>query len=128
MTLNAPETGLLDFRLEGENGNDTPAMVRLISHYDRRERVPAGALDFSDQLEQGGAPPPAFYRTDARFPYFVGPYFQKYFHIVPGSFEMGLPPGEYDAVVYRGIEYAPVEVQITVRSGEKTVVSVQTKR
>lgn len=128
LTLNAPKTGLLDFQLQDENEKDTPAMVRLISHYDNRERVPGGALDFSEQLERGGAPPPAFYRTDARFPYFVGPYFQKYFHIVSGSFEMGLPPGGYDAVVYRGVEYVPVETHFTVRSGEKTVVSVQTKR
>jgi len=128
LTLNAPATGLLDFQLQDENGDDTPAMVRLISHYDQRERVPAGALDFSDQLEQGGAPPPAFYRTDARYPHFVGPYFQKYFHIIPGSFGMGLPPGEYDIVVYKGIEYAPVETQCTVRPGETTAITVQMER
>jgi len=128
LSVEAPATGLLDFKLLDENGDDTPAMVRLISRYDRRERVPSGALDFSAQLEGGESPPPGVCRTDARHPYFVGPYFKKYFHIIPGSFGMGLPPGEYDIVVYKGIEYAPFETQCTVRPGETTAITVQMER
>jgi len=103
-------------------------MVRLVSRYDNRLRVPSGALDFSDQLEMGGAPPPGFYRVDARPIGLNGPLYGKFFHCVPGPFMMALPPGDYDVAIYKGIEYISVQEKFNIKPGETTNLSVQMKR
>jgi len=128
LSFAAPETGVLDFNLIDENKKNSPAMIRLVTKLNNRVRIPGSAIDFSDQFEKGGAPPVCFYRTDMRNVQLNGPLFGKEFHCIPGSFVMGLPPGEYDVTVYTGIEYLPVHKKFTIKPGKTTRVSVQMKR
>ncbi len=126
LTFETPETGLLDFTMTDENGEPTPAMIRLVSLTDNFMRVPGGALEFSDQFEPS-TPPPG-YRTDVRYIQYNGPLFGKNFHCVPKPFNMALPPGEYEVAVFKGVEYIPVQKKFTIRSGESTKLSAKLKR
>ncbi len=126
LSFETPETGILDFSMTDENGESTPAMIRLVSLTDNYMRVPGGALEFSDQFEPS-TPPPG-YRTDVRYIQYNGPLFGKNFHCVPGPFNMGLPPGEYEIAVFKGVEYIPIQDKFTIRSGETTKFSAKMKR
>lgn len=117
-TVVTPERGRARFTFRDENGEDTPVLMRLVSRYDRRERRPAGALDYSNQFDPGGVPPPGF-THEKRWMGIPGDA-GGFYYTVPGSFEMALPPGDFDLTLYHGIEYAPIKQSVTVRSGELT--------
>ncbi|MEN8255086.1 MAG: CehA/McbA family metallohydrolase [Verrucomicrobiota bacterium] len=127
ITLMAPRSGELVLDLLDENGETTPAMIRMVSSYDNRMRTPANAIDFVHQMEKGGTPPPG-YTTDVRYIQQNGPLFNQNFHCVPSSFSMALPPGEYTLAVYKGHEYITQQHTFIIRPDETTNMKVEMKR
>lgn len=104
--------GMLDVRvLSDDSGAPTPAMMRLVWKTDGSEVRPANALDFGLLFDKQGN---ASGLRGANIPGKLG---ARYW-CVPGPFQMALSPGDYDVTVLRGVEHAPVQDTITIKSNE----------
>jgi len=104
--------GMLGIRvLSDDSGDPTPAMMRLVWKTDGTEVRPANAEDLGVLFDKQGN---ASGLRGANIPGKLG---QRYW-CVPGPFEMALAPGEYEVTVLRGVEHAPVQDIVTVKSNE----------
>lgn len=106
--------GTLGIRvLSDDSGDPAPAMMRVAWKTDGTEIRPANAEDFGVLFDKQGN---ASGLRGANIPGKLG---QRYW-CVPGPFEMALAPGEYEVTVLRGVEHAPVQDVVTVKSNEAT--------
>jgi hypothetical protein len=97
--------------LSDDTGKAVPAMVSLRWKTCNLDRRPATALDLVPQFSGQGR------QTSLRTPRLPG-IRGKSFWVVPGPFEMSLPPGEWEVVVRRGVEHATVSGTFELRPGE----------
>jgi hypothetical protein len=109
----SPKTARLKMSvLSDDSGKAVPAMVSLRWKTCSFDRRPANALDLVPQFGGQGR------QTSLRNPNLTGAR-GKGFWVVPGPFEMELPPGEWEVVVRRGTEHAVVSDTFSLNPGER---------
>ena len=123
ITVEAPPTGFLKVTVLDDNGEPTPAMVRLTSETDGRLKRPSNAIDFSPHFGairtgSGSAPEPINVPGAVGGPYWC----------VPGPFHMVVPAGKWEIRVYRGFEREPVVDTVRVDEGETAERTYQPER
>ncbi len=107
--------------LSDDTGRPTPAMVRLMWRVDGLQRRPANGIEFAPQLDgQGQA-------TGVRAANLPGP-LGVHFWCVPGPFDMALAPGVWQVGVRRGVEHEVLFQDVTIRSGERTELTLRPRR
>lgn len=122
MAVRAPGSGQLSLAvLSDDSGEPTPAMVRLTSLRDNRDRKPTNAVDLTPQFDNQG---PTTGHRRARLPGKLG----GDWWIVPEPFNMALTPGDYEVAIRRGAEHVPLFDTIRVHSGEATERTYRPKR
>ncbi len=99
--------------LSDETGEPAPAMVRLIWKTDGRDRKPPNSVDLAPQFDSLGN---ATSQRPANLP---GQTLRSFWYLVPGPFEMAVPPGPWEITVRRGVEHVPVSETFEVKEGEK---------
>lgn len=112
LTVATPEPArLLLTALCDENDEPTPAMIRLTWKTNGRDRMPSNAVAIEPLMDRQGQPRS---RRDARLPGdWGGPYW-----CIPESFDMEIPPGEWEIIIRRGVEHIPIRETFTVDSGQ----------
>ncbi|MCL2330155.1 MAG: CehA/McbA family metallohydrolase [Phycisphaerae bacterium] len=110
--LMTPPQGRLRVNVVSDaDGQPTPAMVRLTWKPDGNPVAPSNALDYGTQFDTNGT------NSGRRFTSQPGR-FRGIWWVVPGPFDMQLPPGEYEIAARRGPEHLPVFETITIKSNE----------
>jgi len=117
MTVTTPHTGRVKITaLDDDDGVPTPVMMRITSKVSGRDHPPSNSVDFSGQFEGNGN------ASSHRKSYLFGRLGGEWW-VVPGPFEMALPPGDYELALRRGAEHLPIFDQFTVTASgriEKT--------
>jgi len=107
--------------LADDNGKPAPAMVSLHWKTLNSDRRPATAIDLLPQFGGQGR------QTSVRTPRLTG-LRAKGFWVVPGPFEMEVPPGDWEVVVRRGAEHTIVADTFKLKPGERTEKTYRPKR
>lgn len=107
--------------LSDDSGKAAPAMVSLRWKTLNLDRRPANALDLVPQFGGQGR------QTSMRTPRLTGVR-GKGFWVVPGSFEMEVPPGEWEVAVRRGTEHATVSDTFSLKPGERITRTYRPRR
>lgn len=107
--------------LADDTGEAAPAMVSLRWKTLNLDRRPAAAIDLLPQFGGQGR------QTSARVPRLTG-LRGRSFWVVPGPFEMEVPPGEWEVVVRRGAEHAVVADTFVLKPGERLAKTYRPKR
>ncbi len=110
--------------LSAETGQPTPVMVRLVWKTDGQDRKPSNGVDLGEQLEYIKSVAtryiPLADNGDGRRPAFLPGKLLGYYWVVPGPFDMSLPPGEWEITIRKGVERIPIFDTFTIKS-EQTV-------
>ena len=97
MEIITPDKGRLAVTvLSDDTSKPTPAMMRITSKVDKRDRRPANAIDFAPQFDNRGR---ASGHRKTNLPGALG----GEWWIVPEPFEMAVPPGDYEIAIRRGM-------------------------
>ena len=126
LAVERPRGGVARVEVLDEAGQPTPALLRIVDKADGRLVAPPNAIDMRPQFEaisgtELGGPPRAY-------PWFEG-FGQIGWHwLVPGPFEIELPPGEHEVVVERGPEHERLRETFTVAEGEVVSVPLRPRR
>ncbi len=108
-----PEFGRVKVTIvDGETGQPTPAMARLVWLTGGEERRPSTAIDHGPQFDRQGR------WEGARYPNQPGKLGGAYW-CVPEPFDMEVPPGEWEIAIGHGFEYVPIFETFTVEPGQK---------
>lgn len=107
--------------LADDSGNPAPAMVSLHWKTLNTDRRPATALDLLPQFGGQGR------QTSVRTPRLTG-LRAKGFWVVPGTFSMEVPPGEWEVVVRRGAEHTILSDTFSLKPGERVEKTYRPKR
>jgi len=94
-----------------DDGEEVPFMVRLTWKTANQDRKVSNAIELADLFEGLGNV------TSYRQAVLPGEYAGNYW-CVPGPFDMTVPPGEWEIVIRRGLEYSPVRETFSVAPGE----------
>ncbi|MEX0322696.1 MAG: CehA/McbA family metallohydrolase [Puniceicoccaceae bacterium] len=134
ITLDLPPSGQLELSIIDEDGELVPAMVRLTALPSGKLWTPAEAADLTPMIKDvtGTAidvmPGFNIYGPDSSFELRMPGSAAGFYWIVPDSFEMELPAGKYEVMVYRGFETNPVREVIEINSNKWTRKTIQLKR
>lgn len=115
LSIDSPRGGNLDLRIVDSQGDDTPALVRLTDRETGRYLEPPNAIDARPIMtEITGLP---IYGPGKGYTHFIPGDFRGTFWVVPGGFEVLMPPGEWELEVYKGYEHIPVRRTLQVEEG-----------
>ncbi|HXK62132.1 MAG TPA: CehA/McbA family metallohydrolase, partial [Acidobacteriota bacterium] len=118
-----PSFGRLKVRiLSDDTGQPCPAMVRLIWKTDGRDRKPPNAVDLAPQFDNLGN---ATSQRPANLP---GEVLRSFWWLVPGPFDMSVPPGDWEITIRRGVEHRPVTETFTVAEGQNIEKTYRPRR
>ena len=118
--------GNLGVKIVDDSGVPVPAMVRLTAKKSRRIWEPAGAADLRPMMNDVTSLP--IYGPGRGYMMWVPEPWRGHYWVMPGPFEMALPAGEWEVHVWRGLENAPVKLDVTVKAGEWTRQNISSKR
>ncbi len=107
--------------LSDDDGQPTPAMVRLMWRTDGMQRRPANGIEFAPQLDSQGR------ASGVRAANLPGPLNVDYW-CVPGAFDMTLAPGIWQIGVRRGVEHEAIFEDVTIQSGQLTARTLRPRR
>ncbi|MCC5878169.1 MAG: CehA/McbA family metallohydrolase [Candidatus Sumerlaeia bacterium] len=117
-TVDSGPAGNLSLEITDEEGEETPALVRIRDVEGRRYVEPPNAIDLAPIMtEITGLP---IYGPGKAYTHYIPGEFRGPFWIVPGGFEAQVPPGRWTVEVYKGYEHIPVRTTIDVPPGEWT--------
>ncbi len=120
------EFGNLGVKIVDDAGVPVPAMVRLTAKKSRRIWEPAGAADLRPMMNDVTSLP--IYGPGRGYMMWVPEPWRGHYWVMPGPFEMALPPGDWEVHVWRGLENVPVKLDVIVRAGEWTRLNISSKR
>ncbi|NOX97396.1 MAG: CehA/McbA family metallohydrolase [Nitrospirae bacterium] len=118
--------------LADDTGKPTPVMVRLVWKTDGQDRKPSNGVDLGEQLEhiKSVATPyiPLADNGDGRRPAYLPGKLLGYYWVVPGPFDMSLPPGKWEITIRKGVEHIPVFDTFTIKSKQTLEKTYRVKR
>jgi len=110
--LMTPVYGRLRVKVvSAEDGQPTPAMVRLTWKTDGNPVAPSNAINYGTQFDTNGI-------NSGRRGTSLPGLFKGTWWVVPEPFDMQLPPGEYEIIARRGLEHLPAVKTVTIKSNE----------
>jgi hypothetical protein len=127
LSVESPRSGQFSLRVEDENGQATPTLIRITNTSTGKLWAPPNAIDLWPTMKSvrgfpdTGSPQPYMH-------YFMNMSLRGLYWIVPGPFEMPLPEGEWELYLIKGIEYTPVRTTFTVKAEEWTREEIRLKR
>jgi hypothetical protein len=119
-------SGNLRVDITDESGTAVPAMVRLTAKETRRLWEPAGAVDLRPMMNEITSLP--IYGPGRGYMLYIPEPWRGHYWVMPGPLDMALPAGEWELHVWRGLEYAPVKLDLSVKPGELTRQTVKLHR
>jgi hypothetical protein len=120
--LVTPQPGRLRLTvLSDDSGEPAPAMVHLMWRVDGLQRRPSNGIEFAPQFDGQG------HASGVRAANLPGPS-SSHFWCVPGPFDMTLAPGGWQVGVRRGVEHEVVFEDVTIRSNERTELTLRPRR
>lgn len=130
--LQAGKRGFLRLNVV-ENGETTPAMVRLLNLSNSSLHRPAGAVEFSSQMDYiSGDPTPSPARTtpgtDQAYPYSIPGKFGGHYWVVNEPSYQKLGVGKWRAYVWKGPEYKGVIQEFEIKEGQDTDLTFTLER
>ncbi|MFB3903137.1 MAG: CehA/McbA family metallohydrolase [Acidobacteriota bacterium] len=108
--------------LSDDTGKPAPAMVRLVWKTADRDRKPPNAVELAPQFDSLGN---ASSRRPANLP---GQSLQSFWWLVPGPFDVAVPPGDWEITIRRGVEHVPVADTFRVEEGAEVRKSYRPRR
>jgi hypothetical protein len=122
----ATPQGNLRVEITDESGAPTPAMVRLTAKTTRRLWEPAGAADLRPMMNEITSLP--IYGPGRGYMLYIPEPWRGTYWVMPGPLDMALPAGEWELHVWRGLEYAPVKLNLTVKPQQWTRQTLKLRR
>lgn len=123
VNIRTPEFGMLQVKVLSDNTKEpTPALVQLKWLKDGSIRKPPNAVEISRQWDKQG------HWSWPRRPFLPPPHDDLYFWCIPGPFSAALPPGEWEMIVYRGLEHVMIQDRFDIEPGETLKKSYRPKR
>ena len=126
LSFTAKPAGQLGVEVLDENGQLVSVLLRLTSSAGQRLFEPAGAVDMSPMMNDVTSLP--IYGPGRGYMVWIPGPFQGRYWIVPKSFEMALPAGDWEIHILHGIEYEPVHDKFRVEAGRWTRKTIRLKR
>lgn len=112
ITVRQEPLGQLAVTILDETGASTPAFMRLVAQRNGKLWEPPNAVDLSPIMTSVTGLP--IYGPGRGYTHYMPGAFRGPYWIVPGPFEMGLPPGEWEIVIHHGAEYTPIRDIVNV--------------
>lgn len=116
--IHSPRGGNLALQLVDENGDNTPALLRITNRETGRFFEPPNSIDITEIMTSITNLP--IYGPGRAYTHYIPGEYRGPFWIVPGGFEALLPPGTWTIEAYKGYEYTPVRDEVQIHEGEWT--------
>lgn len=117
-TIKSGHGGNLALEILDENGRETPALVRIRDVEGSRFVEPPNAIDLAPIMTEITRLP--IYGPGRAYVHYIPGEYRGPLWIVPGGFEILMPPGEWTVEVYKGYEHVPVRTSFRIEAGEWT--------
>ncbi|MCA9431401.1 MAG: CehA/McbA family metallohydrolase [Candidatus Omnitrophica bacterium] len=118
ITLRTQPFGQFALEVVDENGEETPFLLRISAQPTGRLWEPASAVDLGPIMTKITGM--KIYGPGKGITYYLPGNLRGPYWVMPHGFEMGLPPGKWDLLIYHGPEHHPVRETIEVKEGEWT--------